>query len=115
MIMSLANVGRIVGCMEFTETAVSQSNDSGKESPIVTTASLAHYEVLMKTRIRAGRLAIPLLIALASAALAIEPTALPTNTVRVAAAQAARRVIDFHFNANDALAAVEKNLDELER
>jgi len=39
----------------------------------------------------------------------------PTNTVRVAAAQAARRVIDFHLKPAEALAAVEKNLSELEK
>jgi predicted amidohydrolase len=39
----------------------------------------------------------------------------PTNTVRIAAAQAARRVIDFRLKPNEALAAVEKNLAELER
>jgi predicted amidohydrolase len=38
-----------------------------------------------------------------------------SNTVRVAAAQAARRVIDFRLNATEALAAVEKNLIDLER
>jgi predicted amidohydrolase len=38
-----------------------------------------------------------------------------SNTVRIAAAQAARRVVDFRLNANDALAAVEKHLAELER
>jgi len=39
----------------------------------------------------------------------------PTNTVRMAAAQAARRVIDFRLQPDEALAAVEKNLVELER
>jgi len=38
-----------------------------------------------------------------------------TNTVRIAAAQAARRVVDFRLKAEEALAAVEKNLMELER
>ena len=38
-----------------------------------------------------------------------------TNTVRVAAAQAAGRVIDFRLKAKDALTAVEKNLTDLER
>lgn len=38
-----------------------------------------------------------------------------SNTVRVAAAQAARRVVDFRLNAEDALQAVNKNLAELER
>ncbi|HTL17165.1 MAG TPA: nitrilase-related carbon-nitrogen hydrolase [Patescibacteria group bacterium] len=44
---------------------------------------------------------------------AAEPA--PTNTVRVAAAQAAKRVIDFHLKPAEALAAVEKNLSELEK
>ena len=39
----------------------------------------------------------------------------PTNTVRVAAAQAAKRLIDFHLKPAEALAAVEKNLSELEK
>src|SRR3954451_19121014 len=39
----------------------------------------------------------------------------PTNTVRIAAAQAAKRVIDFHLKPAEALAAVEKNLTELEK
>jgi predicted amidohydrolase len=38
-----------------------------------------------------------------------------TNTVRIAAAQAAGRAVDFHVKPQEALAAVEKNLDELER
>ena len=38
-----------------------------------------------------------------------------TNTVRVAAAQAARRVIDFRLKPEAALAAVDRNLAELER
>jgi predicted amidohydrolase len=38
-----------------------------------------------------------------------------TNTMRIAAAQAARRAVDFHLKPLEALAAVEKNLDELER
>jgi predicted amidohydrolase len=39
----------------------------------------------------------------------------PTNTVRIAAAQAARRVIDFRLKPNEALAGVGQNLSELER
>jgi hypothetical protein len=37
------------------------------------------------------------------------------HTVRVAAAQAARRIVGFRLSPIDALAAVEKNLGELER
>src|SRR5204863_4300424 len=37
------------------------------------------------------------------------------NTVRIAAAQAASRVIDFRLKPHEALAAIEKNLDELEK
>src|SRR5580765_7586874 len=43
-----------------------------------------------------------------------EPSVPSTNTVRIAAAQAARRVIDFHLNPDEALGAVDKNLAELE-
>src|SRR6185436_2988326 len=43
------------------------------------------------------------------------PTRAATNTIRVAAAQAARRVVDFRLKPEEALAAVEKNLTELER
>src|SRR6185369_16647376 len=38
-----------------------------------------------------------------------------TNTVRISAAQAARRVVDFRLQPEEAFAAVEKNLNELER
>jgi predicted amidohydrolase len=37
------------------------------------------------------------------------------NTVRVAAVQAAKRVVDYRLNGDEALAAVEKNLTELAR
>src|SRR5580765_3843329 len=43
-----------------------------------------------------------------------EPGRALTNTVRIAAAQAVRRVVDFHLKPQEALAAVEKNLAELE-
>ena len=68
----------------------------------------------MKTKARLARLANLLLIAQVAVALGTigAPT---TNTVRVAAAQAARRVIDFRLRADEALAAVERNLAELER
>jgi predicted amidohydrolase len=69
----------------------------------------------MKTGIRPGQLAIPLLIAHAAAAFAAEPVVSPTHTVRVAAAQAARRVIDFRLKPDEALAGVDQNLSELER
>src|SRR4030095_6496057 len=45
----------------------------------------------------------------------VSAESITSNTVRVAAAQAARRVIDFHLKPDAALAAVEKNLTELER
>src|SRR5690242_14657699 len=38
-----------------------------------------------------------------------------TSTVRVAAAQAARRTVDFHLKPEEALAAVDQNLAALER
>lgn len=85
------------------------------DSPIVATASPAHDVALMKTRIRPGRLVIPLLIAHAAAGFAAQTISSPTKTVRIAAAQAARRVIDFRLKSEEALAALEKNLAELER
>ena len=68
----------------------------------------------MKTKARLARLASLLLIA--QVAVALGPIGAPaTNTVRVAAAQAARRVIDFRLKPDEVLAAVERNLAELER
>jgi acetoin utilization deacetylase AcuC-like enzyme/predicted amidohydrolase len=68
----------------------------------------------MKTKARLARLASLLLIA--QVAVALGTIGAPaTNTVRVAAAQAARRVIDFRLKPDEALAAVERNLAELER
>jgi len=61
---------------------------------------------------RIGWLITVLLSVHAAEALADSP---PTNTVRIAAAQAARRVVDFRLEPDEALAAVEKNLTELER
>ena len=46
-------------------------------------------------------------------ALAAQPAASPAHLVRVAAAQAKGRVIDFRLKPNEALAAVENNLSEL--
>ena len=71
----------------------------------------------MNTQSRLGRL-VPWLLAFhtfhTAAALAeAEPSS--TNTVRLGAAQAARRVVDFRFQPEAAFAAVEKNLAELER
>jgi predicted amidohydrolase len=67
----------------------------------------------MNTRKSLGWLVI--LLVSGSAVVFGEPAPPSTNTVRVAAAQAARRVVDFHLTPEDALAAVEKNLTELER
>lgn len=69
----------------------------------------------MKIRIRPAWLAIPLLIANTAAAFAADPVAAATKTVRVAAAQAAGRVIDFRLKPEEALAGVDHNLAELER
>ncbi len=69
----------------------------------------------MKTESRFGGLTILLLISLAAPAFAAEPSPSPAPTVRVAAAQAAARVIDFRLQADEALAAVDRNLGELER
>src|SRR5437667_561094 len=66
----------------------------------------------MKTNARLGWLATLLLISPIALA---EPDVPSTNTVRVAAAQAARRIIDFHLRPDEALTAVDKNLAELER
>ena len=60
-------------------------------------------------------LAFLLLIFRGADAVAAEVVSSPTKTVRVAAAQAARRVVDFRLKPDEALAAVEKNLVELER
>jgi len=65
----------------------------------------------METRRRLGQLAILWLTFQAAALHAADST----NTVRIAAAQAARRVIDFRLPPERALAEVDKNLDELER
>ncbi len=68
----------------------------------------------MNTRARAGWFGILCFVSVASVAFA-DRIAVPTNKVRIAAAQAARRVVDFHLKPEEALTAVEKNLDELER
>ena len=67
----------------------------------------------MNTRVRSGFLAISLSISCLT--LTSAESNPPSNTVRVAAAQAARRVVDFHLKPAEALTAVEKNLGELER
>src|SRR5437762_517023 len=69
----------------------------------------------MKARTCLGWLATGLLVAQTATAIAAEPGAPSANTVRIAAAQAARRVVDFRLKPDEALAAVEKNLTELER
>ena len=69
----------------------------------------------MKSSVRLGWLPILLLLAQTAAGLPAETRSASTNTVRIAAAQAARRVVDFRLNPNEALAAVDKNLAELER
>ncbi len=56
-----------------------------------------------------------ILSVMAASALAAEPSPDSTRTVRVAAAQAARRVVDFRLKPTEALAAVETNLTQLER
>jgi predicted amidohydrolase len=69
----------------------------------------------MKARVRSSHLAFLLVLFQAIPGFAAETSPPSTNTVRVAAAQAARRVIDFRLKPDEALAAVEKNLIELER
>ena len=68
----------------------------------------------MRTKAHFGWLTILTLISAAAAAAAAEPVAPPASTVRVAAAQASGRVIDFRLKPDEALAAVGKNLAELE-
>ena len=69
----------------------------------------------MKTKALPGWLAVLLLLSQAACGFAAKASPSSTNTVRVAAAQAAPRVIDFRLQPDEALAAVEKNLAELER
>src|SRR3954467_11897886 len=69
----------------------------------------------MKPRFCRHWLVLAALIGQTDATFAAEPVGPATNTVRVAAAQAARRVVDFRLKPAEALAAVEKNLVELER
>lgn len=68
----------------------------------------------MKTTSCLGHLAICLFISHVSV-VAAEVDKAATGKVRVAAAQAARRVVDFRLKPAEALAAVERNLTELER
>jgi len=67
----------------------------------------------MNPSIISVRFAIALLASCATLGLAADTRS--TNTVRVAAAQAARRIVDFRLAPTEALAAVEKHLGELER
>jgi predicted amidohydrolase len=60
-------------------------------------------------------LAISLLVAYATVASAENRDAAPGSTVRIAAAQAAPRIIDFRLKPDEALAGVDRNLSELER
>src|SRR3954467_10496955 len=69
----------------------------------------------MKPRFCRHWLALAALIGPTDATFAAESVGPATTTVRVAAAQAARRVVDFRLKPAGALAAVEKNLTELER
>jgi hypothetical protein len=66
------------------------------------------------TRTRPGWFRILLFVSCAVVASA-EAAAPSTNSVRIAAAQAVRRVVDFRLKPEEALTAVEKNLNELER
>lgn len=69
----------------------------------------------MKTKARAGCIVTLVLIFELAVGFAVEPISPSTNTVRMAAAQAARRLVDFHLQPAEALAAIDKNLIELER
>jgi len=68
----------------------------------------------MNIKMRLGRLVSLLLIFRVLVSFG-SPGVSPTNTVRIAAAQAERRVVDFRLRPGEALAAVENNLAELER
>jgi predicted amidohydrolase len=68
----------------------------------------------MKTSTCSGWLASLLYIFQTEAAVPAPSSPAQTNIVRVAAAQAAKRVISFRLNPQEALTAVEKNLIELE-
>jgi predicted amidohydrolase len=68
----------------------------------------------MNTRMRLGWL-LPVLVTSHVLISFAEPAVAATNTVRIAAAQAARRVVDFRLKPEEALSAVQKNLAELER
>src|SRR5262245_58250704 len=59
-------------------------------------------------------LAVLLLILRAAFGVAADPVTSPASTIRVAAAQAAKRVIDFRLKPNEVLAGVEKNVAALE-
>jgi predicted amidohydrolase len=82
-----------------------------KRKRIVGAESLLHCGAVMK----ATPLGWLMLLLLAWPVLIAAPNAPSTNTVRIAAAQAARRVVDFRLGSDEALEAVEKNLVELER
>jgi len=69
----------------------------------------------MKARRHLRWLGIFLVVSHALIGFAVDTSSASTNTVRVAAAQAARRVIDFRLKPDEALEAVQRNLAELER
>src|SRR2546422_57795 len=97
------------GCAPHSFLLLNAFNDSS----IVEGAFLRHSVGLMNIKMRLSWL-VSLLIFHNVNAFA-EPGVSPTNTVRIAAAQAARRAIDFRLKPEEALSAVEKNLAELER
>jgi predicted amidohydrolase len=69
----------------------------------------------MNTRVRAARFLILLVLAHPNAASPAELSTPPTNTVRIAAAQAARRIVDYRLRPEAALTAVDQILTDLER
>src|SRR2546425_1109481 len=76
------------------------------DSRIVEAVCLRHSDGPMDIRIHFGWLVFLLLLFHISVSFA-EPGASPTNTVRIAAAQAERRVVDFRLKPEEALAAVD--------
>jgi predicted amidohydrolase len=73
------------------------------------------WNLNMNTNHWLARPALCLLILHAASAFAARPISAGTNTVRIAAAQAAHRIVDFRLKPDKALVAVDQNLAELEQ
>src|SRR2546427_3364113 len=75
------------------------------DSPIVEGVCLRHSDGPMNIKMRLSWL-VSLLLIFHNVNAFAEPGVSPTNTVRIAAAQAGRRVIDFRLKLEEALSAV---------